>query len=183
MRTCIDAFKFHHIESLLDAFISLTKKIEKINVVLNNKKIRMPNFPSEILENIVKYVLYKKYKIWPMWDAKTGDLSFHNKYINKRLEVKAFSSKGPSSFGPKEKWNYLYFVDAIDFKHKKFKVYEIKLSNDNDIFSNIKINNRVTYIEQCETGKRPRICFNNLSQQLKQHINIIFDGHLDDLSI
>jgi len=63
----------------------------------------MDNFPSHISENIVKFALFKKYNIMPNWDTKTGDLDL----FNLKIEVKGFSSTGPSSFGPTEEWDIL----------------------------------------------------------------------------
>ena len=72
----------------------------------------------------------------PSWDTNEGDLII----LNKKIEVKGFMSTGPLSFGPSEKWSLLYFVNAIDFQNKNFKIYEVKLSNNNTLWSNIKIN-------------------------------------------
>ena len=69
----------------------------------------------------------------PLWDTDKGDLIIKNKYIKRviRIEVKGFTSSGPSSFGPKEQWDILYFVDGKNINKRKIKIYEIKLSNKN----------------------------------------------------
>ena len=69
----------------------------------------------------------------PNWDTKKGDLEL----LNKQIEVKGFMSFGPTSFGPTENWDWIYFVDATDFINKKFKVFEIKLSNKSNVWRNI----------------------------------------------
>ena len=48
-------------------------------------------------------------------------------------------SDGPSSFGPTEAWDIIYFVNCKKFLDKKFKIYEIKLSNKSEIWRNIRI--------------------------------------------
>ena len=48
-------------------------------------------------------------------------------------------SDGPTSFGPSESWDYIYFVDCMDFENMNFKVYEIRLSNIHHTWKNIKI--------------------------------------------
>ena len=141
----------------------------------------MPNFPSEISENIVKYAFYKKYKFYPQWNIKSGDLIVPIKNNNIIIKVKSFSSLGPSSFGPNEKWDILYFVYAINYIKQKFIIYEIKLSNSSEIFSNIKINKNETYKFQCLQKRRPRINFYNLFPQIKKYTTIIFDGYFRDL--
>ena len=138
---------------------------------------------SEISENIVKYALLysKKYKIFPNWDTESGDLD----WIYKKIEVKCFSSLGPSSFGPTEKWDLLYFLDAMDFKNKNFKLYEIRMSNNHDTWCNIKMNKQETYKEQCDSGKRPHIAFEKIKEQLdKINVNyckLIWSGHISEL--
>jgi hypothetical protein len=79
----------------------------------------------------------------PCWDTDKGDLSINiNGIFRTLLEVKGFMSSGPTSFGPNECWDKIYFVDAHDCKNKNFKVYEVKLSNKNKIFRQIKISGK-----------------------------------------
>lgn len=165
------------IKDLLENYIDTTNLFDNINKKLSKKKIRNPNFPSEISENIVKFSFFKKYKIMPSWDTDKGDLLV----LNKKIEVKGFMSYGPSSFGPTEKWDILYFVDCIEFKNKYFKVYEIKLSNKNEYWNNIKINKNETYYDQCLQGRRPRISFDLLHKQIDGHCKIIFEGNINNL--
>jgi hypothetical protein len=90
-------------------------------------------------------------------------------------------STGPSSFGPTEEWDFLYFVDCTKYKNKIFKIYEIKISNKNKLWYDIKINKNETYKDQCLQGRRPRICFSSLYEQLNKYITILFNGKLNDL--
>lgn len=151
----------------------------EINKSLPRKKIRNDNFPSEISENIVKFAFLKKYNIMPSWDTRRGDLYVN--VIKKQIEVKAFSSDGPSSFGPNEEWDMIYFVDCRDHLDNKFIVYEINLSNNDKIWKNIKINKTQTFSSQCKEKRRPRICFSEIKKQLDKHCRIIFDGKFDEL--
>ena len=91
-------------------------------------------------------------------------------------------SSGPSSFGPTEKWDWIYFVDGQDVKNKKFKIYEVKLSNKNEIFRNTKISKNETYGVIADSGRRPRGSFYNIFKpQLENHCRLIFDGCLSEL--
>ena len=118
----------------------------------------------------------------PCWDTKKGDLVINKKDIFKQIEVKGFTSHGPSSFGPKEMWDWIYFVDGIDIRNKKFKVYEIKLLNTCEIWTSIKITKTETYGEQCNRRVRPHCGFEKiLKPQLGDHCKLIFDGHISDL--
>ncbi len=168
-------------------FIILKMLIEKynekyifnneINKMLSNKKLRNENFPSEISENIVKFALYKKYGIFGTWDTLCGDLML----LDKKIEVKGFMSDGPASFGPTEKWDWIYFVDARQTLNEIYTVYEFKISNVNNIWQNLKMNKNETYNEQCNQKRRPRITFKELIKQLNGIYSIIFDGHIDNL--
>lgn len=67
-------------------------------------------------------------------------------------------------------------MDAIDFINKNFKIYKVNLSNDSEVFNNIKINSNYTYQEVCKTGKRPRINFEELSKQLDKYMELVYKG-------
>jgi hypothetical protein len=150
---------------------------KKINVQLTRKKIRNENFPCEISENIVKFYIFKYRKIMGNWDTKCGDLEV----LNKKIEIKGFMSTGPSSFGPSEKWDLLYFVDCRKTLDGIFKIYEIKLSNDNAIWQNIKISKKQTFGEMCLQGKRHRLVFKSIQKQLQRHCKCVFSDHINKL--
>jgi hypothetical protein len=133
LKSLKDSMNLDILNNLLDNYIDNFNKLKEINKKLSNKKCRNENFPSHISENIAKFAIYKKYGIMPNWDTEKGDLVI----LEKQIEVKGFMSDGPSSFGPTENWNWIYFVDAKDFLKKNFKIYEIKLSNKNNIWKNI----------------------------------------------
>ena len=162
---------------LLNIYIDNQLFLSKINSKLSIKKCRMDNFPSHISENIVKFALFKKYNIMPNWDTKTGDLDL----FNLKIEVKGFSSTGPSSFGPTEEWDILYFVDCTDFINKNFKVYEIRLSSKNNIWKNIKVSKNETIQDQSIQKRRPHIIFSSIKSQIFNYCNIIFDNNIINL--
>jgi len=59
-------------------------------------------------------------------------------------------SDGPSSFGPTETWNWLYFVDAKDTLTGFFKVYEIKCSNTSEEMKNVRISGCVFALDNID---------------------------------
>lgn len=138
------------------------------------KKIRHANFPSEISENIVKFIFFQKYHIIPTWDTNSGDLQCGTMSI----EVKAFSSSGPTSFGPTEKWDRIYFLDATRFLESRFRVYECNLKNTSPIWQRLRVNKKETFAQQCHQGRRPRICFSEIQKQLGHHCKLFYDGVL-----
>lgn len=174
---------------MIDKYNEYILFIKNINMELSKKKIRNINYPSEISENIVKFALLKKYKVCGNWDTNSGDLLL----LDKRIEIKGFSSNGPSSFGPEEYWDWIYFIDCRDSINKNFIIYEIKLSNKNKIWRNIiisgsnnKKNSKIKKMgDLCDTGKggiRPHITFESIKNQLgDKYCKIIFNGYLTDL--
>ena len=177
-----DSMTFDLLHRLIDLYNDTIFQEAEINKLLMTKKIRHSNFPSHISENIVKFAFFKKYRIMPSWDTKKGDLVLNKINCKEiQLEVKAFLSKGPSSFGPTEKWDRIYFIDCSKTCDKVYTVYEIKLSNDNNIWKNIKINKKDTYEDQCKQGRRPRINFDQLRLQIKDNIEVLFTGHISQL--
>jgi len=173
-----DNFTLDIVNKLLDNYIDKINLNKEINKKLDKRKIRNDNFPCAISENIVKYAFSKKYNIMPSWNTKKGDLELLD---NKILEVKAFSSIGPTSFGPNEMWYRLYIIDCTKFIEKKFKIYEINLSNNDSKFQNIKVNKNETFYSQSKNKRRPRISFNDLQKQLSENMKVIFDDSLEKL--
>ena len=133
---------------IIDQYIEYYNKTIKINDKLTkeapkHKKIRNINFPSEITENIVKFVIAMNYNVMPNWNTTVGDIQTwekNNENIIKplKIEVKGFSTDGASSFGPATKWDKIYFVDAKDFIKKNFEVFEVNLSNEDKEWRKIK---------------------------------------------
>lgn len=91
LRNTTDNFTYDLLINHLNEFIKYTDTISKTNEQLKNKKIRMPNFPSEISENIAKFAIFKKYKVCSSWDTERGDLVIDNEFINIKLEIKGFT--------------------------------------------------------------------------------------------
>lgn len=141
-------------------------------------KARRPNFPSEVSENLVKFYAKKYEKKHYSWKEKSGDL--FDKQLNQYIEVKCFSSSGPSSFGPTEKWDIIYFVDAIHFKNDIFSIFKINLNNEN-FHKKIMVNIKETSYDQCLAGRRPRISFSKIKSQIPEYINTVYNGTIQDL--
>ena len=181
--TTKDEFTLDILDELLNAHISYVNSIKQINQKFKNKtkEIRCPNFPEAISENIVKFAYNYVYQKCPSWNTVSGDLELYDIELqqNIKLEVKGFSSNGPSSFGPTEQWNKIYFIDCCKFMDKHFIIYEICLSNKDSDFYMIKVNKNETYKEQCDAGRRPRITFNEIKKQLGNKCKEIFNGSID----
>jgi hypothetical protein len=152
------------------------------NKVLKYRKRRHENFPSEISENIVKFAFFKKYNIMPTWDTSSGDLVYNYGEQTRKIECKAYSSSGPSSFGPTENWDWIYFVDARKFKDGKYIVYEIRISNESELWSSLNFSKKETYGNMVERKIRPRTSFEStLKIQLETYCTVLFNGHINKL--
>lgn len=151
--------------------------------------IRLPNMPEDISENIVKFILHNHpgefkdttsrwAKSLPKKKANSGDL-FSEKEGTQ--ECKCFTSDGPPSFGPNEKWDVIYFLDARAWLDDKFVLWRIPLTNTSPEWKAIKMNKTETNEEQSAQGRRPRITWDSLYPQIKTHCTKIFDGTFDEI--
>jgi hypothetical protein len=171
-----DGMPLDNVIEYIEGYNKLLRVQDEVNKKLNNKKIRKINYPSEITENIAKFAIFKKYNILGNWDIKPGDLIV----LTKQMEVKGgFIENGPPTFGPDEKWDWIYFVDCEETYNMKYKVYEIKKSNID--FHNLKVSKGQTFGDQCIQGRRPRLVFSSIKEQFRDNITLIFDGHITEL--
>jgi hypothetical protein len=95
-----------------------------------SNRARRGNFPEHVSEKIVNIILTK---LWPgiVTKAKIGDLDYNYNNKTLKIEVKCFTSTGPSSFGPTEKWDKLLFIDLRDYKQHNIILYLIDLAWNN----------------------------------------------------
>ena len=174
----INELKLDDIHELLDIHIDYINKLKKFKKK-TNFALRSPNFPECISENIIKeFINIIEGRICKN-SVSGGDLQVVENNKNIKIEVKCFTSTGPTSFGPFEKWDEIYFLDAFNFVNKEFKIYKLKLSNNSDKFKGIKINSKKTYEQVCKEGKRPRISFELLKKQLSEDFQIVYNGSLN----
>lgn len=146
----------------------LVSRLNSYKIFYNSSKlhdkIRKPNFPEDISENIVKYFL----NFNTTWKESPGDL---NSDEFGKIEIKCFSSVGPISFGPSEKWNILCIVDARDFLNDNFIIHRVNLNSTQ--FGKIQVSKKQTYREQILQSRRPRICWSSLEKQIKNYIESV----------
>ena len=133
------------------------------------KNIRLPPIPSDISENIIKYILHKNGE-FSSWGCKSGDL-----YLKGKQECKCFTSDGPISFSPNSNWNAIYFLDARDWLNDNFKLFTFKKTSNE--WKNIKVNKKETMEDQCKQKRRPRINWFKLEKECE----LIFSGTFDEI--
>ncbi len=139
-------------------------------------KIRDPNFPEDISENIIKFII-RRLDNDPSCYWKGGKDLYSYKGF---LECKCFTTDGPISFSPSSNWDFIYFLDATKWREKKFKLYKCKLKNISKKWKDIKVNSTDTFNDHAEEGRRPRISWSSLLPQIKSDVIILFDGNFDE---
>lgn len=134
---------------------------------------RLPLFPGDLSEYIALLCCKRKLK-------QIANLSSPGDIIcgNKRIEVKAFLNVNtPISFGPKQQWDSIIFVDATDYMNYNFKVYHLCISNINTKWKNLKINKML--VKKYNTkSKKIMTNFTYLKKSFKYHMKIIYNGTL-----
>lgn len=147
--------------------------------------IRHQNPPEDITENIVKFIIINYDNDpsckWAKGIDMKGDL-YSDKYpIDSPPEVKAFTSVGPSSFGPKKKFSVIYFLDMRLWLNDTFILWKLNLSNESSEWKNIKMNKTQTHEEQCEEGRRPHISWDNIYSQLPDKCVKVYCGSFEGI--
>jgi len=124
-------------------------------------RIRLPNPPEDITENIVKFLIRRqmgdKTCVWCKGvDDQTGDLFSSQGGV---YEVKSFTSDGPCSFGPKKKFDCLFFLDMRQWLDNHFILWRFHLSHASCLFKTIPIHRNGIMQDKCERGLRPHVSF------------------------
>jgi hypothetical protein len=101
--------------------------------------------------------------------------------IRQLNELKFFSSTGPCSFGPTERWNVIYFLDGLEYRNFNFKLYKVSLANDSDEWKQLRVSRTQTFEDQASTGRRPRLPFSEIKNQLGEHCQLIWEGDIRHL--
>ena len=131
-------------------------------------KCRRPNFPEYVSETLVRLV---------MKTIQNTD-SIHAKDLltpdGLHIQVKCFSSQGPTSFGPRTKMDRLYIVDATRYEEEFFSVYAYE--NINEIMK-LSVNCHENIGDQCQQGRRPRIAPDHMIHGRLP----IFKGYINEL--
>lgn len=178
----------------IDLYISYLRSLKEHNHVLYEKKkgfnTRHSNLSEHFTENTLKWYLRKEDKdvvCCRLTSKKGGDLRSPTKGM---IQCKTFTSVGPISFGPKEKWNVLYFLDMTDlFTDNRVRIWHLPLASNSETWLNIQINKKKrdgvasvghTFGEQAMAVRRPRIQFSALKPQVANLIVLVFEGTLED---
>jgi len=150
--------------------------------------IRHANPPEDVTENIAKFVMQNHDNDpsckWAKAIDLKGDLCSKKFSMEFPPEVKAFTSDGPSSFGPKKKFGAIYFVNMVDLiQHDKLVVWKVNLTNESLEWKNVKMSKTQLFNDQCEEGRRPHISWSTLYPQISEHCVKIYDGSFEGIFV
>jgi len=157
--------------------------------ITNGLKIRHQNTPEDITENITKFII-RKYEndsscIWcKCVDKKyglTGDLVSNKYERHSPIEVKSFTSNGPSQFGPDKKFGVLYFLDLRKWLNNEIVLWKVNVNYMSPEFKNIKVNKFQTMGEQLLEGRRPHISWDNIYPQINEFCEKIYEGTFENI--
>jgi hypothetical protein len=151
--------------------------------------IRHQNTPEDITENITKFII-RKYEndescVWCKGIDKkyglTGDLYSNNYDKMSPIEVKSFTSNGPSQFGPDKKFGVLYFLDLRKWLNNEIILWKVNLSYLSEEFKNIKVNKQQTLGQQLLEGRRPHISWEKIYPQITEFCEKIYEGTFENI--
>jgi hypothetical protein len=140
-----------------------------------NVTTRSPNFPEDVSENIIKFILHDRGDSTVVWKRR-GDLYSE---IEKKIECKSFISGGPTSFTPRSNWNIIYFLDARKWLTNHFVLYRCTLTRTSEDWKCIKVNKDQMFQDQVDQKRRPRLDWEKLYPQIEPYCEVVFDGALD----
>lgn len=175
-KTAIDNYTESVLRQRFNSYKASSIELQAINQA-NSLHIRNANPPEDITENIVKFLIRNKKGdqtcMWAKCVNKNGDLYSDVEHVQ---EVKALTSGGPCSFGPKKQFDVIYFLDMRDWLNDKFILWCINLNNESSQWKGLKMNATQTHEDQSAQGRRPHIGFDKIYEQLKDHCTKVYEG-------
>ena len=157
------------------------KRCEEENIDMDREfgyKTRRDGLREHISENIVKFILLNHLGIKATWECKVGDLFSNEEGIT---ECKSFTSDGPTSFGPKQKWDVIYFLDARKWLEDEFVLYRVPYSNTHPIWTNMPVSKSQTKADQADENRRPRANWKILSDYLGENCKVVYSGSFEGI--
>lgn len=125
--------------------------LSKYSQKLDGRRVNVPESISETLVcaelGFLKKARHNSGSFKKSWDA-------YNPATGKRVQIKCSTIKNDlSSFGPRSKFDELYFVQ-VDFKKRTYSIFHLPENG----LKKIKVNQKQTLGDFQKLGKRPRFC-------------------------
>lgn len=154
------------------------KKIRELNAE-HGYKTRWDGLPEHVSENMIKFFIRAKLNDPTCtWLCKKGDLTSP---LLGAIECKSFTSDGPTSFGPKQKWDHIFFLDAREWLTNHLVIWQIAVPNTDDLWKSIKVNKKQSKADQSDESRRPRINWESLKPQLGDHCKKVYEGTFEEI--
>lgn len=157
------------------------KRCEEENIAMDREfgyKTRRNGLQEHVSENIIKFILRNHLAINATWECTVGDLFSNDEGIT---ECKSFTSDGPTSFGPKQKWDVIYFLDARRWLEDEFILYKVALSSTDPIWINMPVSKTQTKADQADENRRPRANWKLLSDYLGENCKVVYRGSFEGI--
>jgi len=144
---------------------------------------RIPNIPESVTEAILSLELNVGRCVENI-SGSSSSFDLYDVYRKKRIQLKAATSTGPTSFGPKSQYDeiyFMYFREIAEGKRSnnfsgKYEIYKL----DTKIFPKLVLNKskNETFEDQQKAGRRPRL---SIPQQILDNLSIkpISVGNID----
>ena len=144
-------------------------------------KTRRNGLPEHISENIVKFVIHNKLNDTTCsWGCAVGDLYSKKSKI---IECKSLTSDGPISFGPAQKWDEIYFLDARKWLNDELHIWKCSAPSTHEVWKTLKISKGQTKADQSAEHRRPRIGWNALYPQISAFCLEVYSGPFEGIFI
>lgn len=142
------------VRKLYKAFVFDETTMAEIEALVPGLHIRRTGMKMELSENIVKFAIQSKGDVSCTWGGDTGDLYSDVEGIQEVKSITAIDS--PTSFGPTQPWDVIYFLDASGWRDNLFVIWRIPLANTHDFWKTLPMNKNQTKEQQSGDGRRPR---------------------------
>ena len=138
-----------NLQTIYQSFMSLRQTIKDFG----DKNHRGPNIPETLTEGAFA-LFHGSPRLYSLGGKSSASFDNFDVRTNERIQVKAMSATGPTSFGPKSVFDKLYFLDFLrdGSRDGKFDVYDIPL----ELVYDVSVNRNQTLAEQQLEARRPR---------------------------
>ena len=139
-----------NLRTVYTSFMSLRNTIKNFG----DKNHRGPNIPETLTEGAFAF-FHGSPRLYSLSGKSSASFDNFDVRTNERIQVKAMSAAGPTSFGPKSVFDKLYFLDFLrdGSMDGKFDVYDIPLN----LVYDVNVNRNQTVADQQLQARRPRL--------------------------
>jgi hypothetical protein len=152
------------VRALYKAFVADETAMAEIEASAPGLHVRRYGMRMELSENMVKFAIKSRGDDSCTWGCKVGDLRSIIENIQEVKSVTAIDS--PTSFGPTQPWNVIYFLDASNWRDDLFIIYRIPLPNTHPFWKTLPMNKKETKGDQSDSKRRPRTVWNTTIKPL-----------------